>query len=229
MMHHIRHWSWASAATAVLVLTSLPAGGQANESSDPPPPPDQITFFCRDIYDRASGDTIPATLVWIPERQGNIRLIGWKSEFFSKYGWTPEKRCEVVTDRFAKFHKDGQLKFLTTGYVKGLPIVCGLAQENEVCDGSKQLFTIKPHDNPSQVLKQLIDIVRGKSGDILLQNSGGNTLVPVPELFKKAPVTDQEPPICRKSAGPQAEPDQESPDDIRSAGPQVYCPNSRTP
>ena len=206
-------WRWGVTSTfsALLVLGTLPSWAQTNtpvEPSEASPPPEEITFFCREIHDWGSGSKIPATLVWIPERQGNIRLIGWKSEYFSKYGWTPQQRCDLVTDKFATLHKDGQLKFLTTNYINGFPVICALAQENEVCDGSRQLFTLKPHDNPSQVLKQLVDIVRGKSGDILLQNSGGKTLVPVPELFKKAPVKDRVPPRRRKSAGTQVNTDQ---------------------
>lgn len=205
-------WRWGatSACTALFVLGILPIRAQSNisvEPSEAPPPPDQITFFCRDIYNRVIGTKIHATLVWIPERQGNIRLINWKSTYFSKYGWTPQQRCDLVTAQFTKLHKDGQLKFLTTGYVHRYPVVCGLAQVNEVCDESRRLFTLKPHDNPSQVLKQILGIVRGKSGDILLQNSGGKTLVSVPEFFKKAPIIDEVPLGRRKSAGTQVNKD----------------------
>ncbi|MGK7933712.1 MAG: hypothetical protein AB4041_20095 [Microcystaceae cyanobacterium] len=46
--------------------------------------PDKITFSCKEIFDRASGERIHATLVWNPEKRENQRFIGWKSEYFSK-------------------------------------------------------------------------------------------------------------------------------------------------
>lgn len=40
-----------------------------------------MTFFCGKIFDQANNNYIPATLVWIPERQENVRLIAWKSSY----------------------------------------------------------------------------------------------------------------------------------------------------
>lgn len=206
MTHHLWRLGFTSAVTATLTLSSLPVWGQTPAPQEQTVAPDQITFFCTDVHDSASGSKIPATLVWIPERQGNIRIIGWKSEFFSRFGWDPQKRCEAVTPKFQEFYNAGKLKYLTTGYVKGYPIVCALSQENDACDESRQLFTMKPHDNPNQILHQLMDILKGKTADMLLQNSGGETLVPIPELFRRAPITDRTPPRRRKSAGTQMTP-----------------------
>ena len=204
MTHHLWRWGLTSVMTATLSLSSLLVWGQ---TSTPPEqttsPTYKVTFFCRDVHDPASGTKIPATLVWIPQRQGNIRIIGWKSEFFSKFGWSPQERCEAVTPKFQQFYDAEQLKYLTTGYSNGYPIVCALAEKNDICDSSRQLFTMKPHDNPKQVLYQLMDILKGKTADMLLQNSGGETIVPVLELFCNASITDRTPPRRLKSAGPE--------------------------
>lgn len=205
-MHHLWRWGITSAMTAILSLSSLPVWGQTSTPQEQQASPDQVTFFCKDVHDPASGKKIPATLVWVPQRQGNIRIIGWKSEFFSRFGWNPQKRCAEVTPKFQQFYDAGQLKYLTTGYSNGYPIVCALAQENDACESSRQLFTMKPHDNPNQLLHQLMDILKGKTADMLLQNSGGETLVPVPEFFRRAPITDRTPPRRRKSAGSQVKP-----------------------
>lgn len=210
MKDHLWRWGLTSAMTATLSLSSLPVWGQTPASQTPTASPDQVTFFCKEVYDPASGSKIPATLVWIPQRQGNIRIIGWKSEFFSRFGWNPQKRCAAVTPKFQQFYDAKQLQYLTTGYSNGYPVVCALAQENDACDSNRQLFTMKPHDNPNQLLHQLMDILKGKTADMLLQNSGGETLVPVPELFRRAPITDRTPPRRRKSAGTQM---QSKPDD----------------
>ena len=67
--------------------------------------PDKVTFLCRQIFDPASGEQIPATVAWVPERKGHIRFIGWKSEYFSQSGWTPLKRCNKVTQNSKNFMK----------------------------------------------------------------------------------------------------------------------------
>lgn len=206
MTHHLWRWGVTSAIAATFSLGSLPVWGQTPTSQEQAASPEQVTFFCKAVYDPASGAQIPATLVWIPQRQGNIRIIGWKSEFFSRFGWNPQKRCAAVTPKFQQFYNAGQLKYLTTGYVQGYPIVCALAKEDDACGSNRQLFTMKPHDNPNQLLHQLMDILKGKTADMLLQNSGGETLIPMPEFFRRAPITDRTPPRRRKSAGTQMTP-----------------------
>ena len=225
MTHPIWRLGLTSAVTATLALSSVPVWGQTAAPQEQTAAPDQVTFFCKDVHDPASSTKIPATLVWIPERQGNIRIIGWKSEFFSRFNWNPQSRCEAVTPKFQEFYDAGQLKYLTTGYADGYPIVCALSQENDACEKNRQLLTMKPHDNPNQILHQLMDILKGKTADMLLQNSGGETLVPIPELFRRAPITDRTPPRRRKSAGTQMTPtesDHSSPDRRESTGTQMH-------
>jgi hypothetical protein len=204
----VRRWSITVAVTITLTLSSLPVNGQTPPSSEQIIATKQVAFFCKVIQDPVSGTKIPTTVAWVPERQGNIRIIGWKSEFFNKFGWDAQKRCDQVTPKLQKFYDSGQLQYLATGQANGYPIVCGLKQENEECNGDRQLFTLKPHDDPTQVLLQLLDILQGKTSDLLLQSSDGETLVPVSELFRRAPVTDRVPPCRRKPAGSQATPEE---------------------
>ena len=184
-----------SLTTAIVTANIAPSFSQSAA-------PDQVTFFCKEVYDRASGEKIPATVAWVPGRQGNVRIVGWKSEYFLKKGWNAQKRCEEVTPKFQKAYDEGRLNFLTTGTAGGYPIICAVAQQGESCDSIAQLFTIKPHDNPDLVLQQLMDILEGKTSDMLLQSSGNQIYVSVPEFFRKAPITDRDAP-CSTSAGPQ--------------------------
>lgn len=231
MANHVWRLGFASSMAAILTLSSLLVRGQPTTSTEQIVASDQVAFFCKDIYDPASDSKIPATLVWVPGRKGNIRIIGWKSEFFARFGWNPQQRCEEVTSKFQALYDKGQLKYLTTGEAQGYPIVCALEQENDSCDETRQLFTLKPHDNPNQVLRRLMDILKGKAGDILLQNSGGATLVPIPKLFQRAPITDREAPCRSRSAGSEVTPtpkDPDAPTQTDSAGPQwQVCPPSR--
>lgn len=160
-------------------LQNLPILAQAESS-----PRNEVTFICGQIFDPASEEYIPATLAWIPQRKTHIQIIGWKSEYF---GISNQKRCDIVTEKFAEAYQQGRLNYLTTGQNNGLPIICAISSEDGLCDGDSQLFTLKPHNNPNLVLGKLIDILEGDTSTVLYQSSGDNrTVVSVTELFKKA-------------------------------------------
>ena len=175
----------ALTSLASLSVSIYPGFGQSTTSESQP---NKVTFFCRQIFDKASGENIPATVAWIPERQGNIRFIGWKSEYFNKSGLTPEKRCEKVTTKFQQSYDQGRVNYLSSGITNGYPIICGLANQGETCNSSNQLFTIKSGSNPELVLQRLTDISEGKSSDILLQSSGEQVYIAVQDFFNKTPL-----------------------------------------
>ncbi|MEG3440186.1 COP23 domain-containing protein [Pannus brasiliensis CCIBt3594] len=185
----------ASVALLATVLLGSVAPGFSQSAR-----PDRVTFFCKQVFDRASGNKIPATLAWVPGRGGNVRIIGWKSEYFRK---SSPARCEEVSRKFQTAFDGGRFNYLTTGKAKGYPIVCAVARTGDPCDGNSQLFTVKPHDNPDLVLQQLMDILEGKTSDMLLQSSGNKTYVSMTEFFAKAPLADRDAPPCTISGGPQ--------------------------
>ncbi|MCC5611968.1 COP23 domain-containing protein [Nostoc sp. CHAB 5834] len=174
------------AALTSVATISLPASFSQSTAAESQP--DKVTFFCRQIFDPASGEQIPATVAWVPERKGHIRFIGWKSEYFSQSGWTPLKRCNKVTQKFQEFYEKGSLNYLSSGKSKGLPIICGLANQGETCNANNQLFTIKSGSNTEQVLQRLTDITEGKSAEALLQSSGEQLYIPVQDFLNKSPL-----------------------------------------
>jgi hypothetical protein len=185
-----------TSAIALPILTPItPAHSQTIHK------PTVVTFFCNEIYDSASGQKIPATLAWIPEKQGNVAIIGWKSQFFAKLGWNAPQRCHDVTAKFQDAYDKGHLQYLTTGLLNAYPVVCAIVKKEEVCDNTNQLFTLKPDDEPFQVLQQLMDLLTGKASDILYQSSGGRDYIPMPEFFKKAPILDHDSPCRLKGMG----------------------------
>lgn len=150
---------------------------------------DKVTFLCKEIFDKADGTkNIPATVAWVPQRNGHIRLIAWKSEYFSS--WKPKKRCEAVTKNFQKYYDEGRLDYLSTGKRNGYPVICA-AKPGETCTKDNHLFTIKHGNNPQNVLKKLVDITTGKSGvEPLYQNSGKQLHVEMQNVFEKAPLVE---------------------------------------
>ncbi|MCM1981543.1 COP23 domain-containing protein [Lyngbya confervoides] len=156
--------------------------------------PKQLHFYCKEVQDPTSpGNKIVSTVVWVPERQGNVRLVGWKSEYFSSAGFDPAKRCEAVSPKFQQAYEQGRL-LLTAGHLGGYPVVCGVKDKSESCNRENQLFTLKPHDRPMEVLLRLADILEGKSSDMLLQNSGGDRFIEIKKWLKKGPIVDRDAP-----------------------------------
>ncbi len=150
---------------------------------------DSVRFFCKEIFDPASESNIPATVAWIPERKGHVRLIGWKSQYFSS--WTPKERCEAVTKNFQKYYDEGRLDYLSTGKRSGYPVICA-AKPGENCNKNNHLFTIKREHNPNLVLQRLLDIATGKASGFIYQNSGQKLHVEVQNIFDKAPLVEIE-------------------------------------
>jgi hypothetical protein len=178
--------------TIITSLTSLslnlsPSFSQSTNTSSQP---NRVTFFCREIIDQSSGERIPATVAWIPERKGHIRFIGWKSDYFNKGGWSPKERCERVTQKFQEFYNAGRLNFLTHGKHNGYGIICGLAKQGEDCNNATQLFTVRAGSNPNQVLQRLTAILESKSSQILYQSTGQRSHVNVQNFLSNSPLVE---------------------------------------
>ncbi|MTJ55843.1 hypothetical protein FJR38_25860 [Anabaena sp. UHCC 0253] len=174
------------AAVTSLATISLPANFSQLSAAESQS--NKVTFLCQSIFDPASGEQIPATVAWIPEREGHVRLIGWKSEYFSKSGWTQLERCQKVTQKFQEFYEQGRLNYLTPGKSKGYPIICGLANQGETCNADNQLFTLKTGSKSEDVIQRLMDITESKSGDILLQSAGEQLYISVQNFLNKSPL-----------------------------------------
>lgn len=152
---------------AGLLATGLPAPAQDTPTEERPA---SLQFFCGQTFDSASGGQIPTTLVWQPEKEGNVALIRWKSEYFGK---DTQKRCQLVSAKFQKLWNSGQLNFITAGTVKKQPIVCGVASEGDTCSGQNQLFQLKPFADSSNLIAQLEGVFQGKVSSPVYESGGG--------------------------------------------------------
>jgi hypothetical protein len=109
----------------------------------------QDKFYCGNY----SG--VPATLT--TSRSGNVvPIILWKSNVFSADGWSPERRCQDVSQRFNTLHNQGALQYLSTGRMNGMPVICAASSKGSGCSGL--LYTLKPGQNASQTLKNLLAV-----------------------------------------------------------------------
>jgi hypothetical protein len=182
------------AALAALPLPVLAQPSEAqteNSSAD-----SKVTFFCGNTYDGASKSQIPTTLVWTSEKQGNVALIRWKSQYFDRSKYGNQQRCSAVSKRFQQLWDKGSLNFIVTGTAaNGLPIVCGVAAEGDACDSSNQLFTLKKFSDKKVLIEQLSGIFEGKVSSPVYESGGGDSsYIDVRSLLRGKPVVSRQVP-----------------------------------
>jgi hypothetical protein len=105
---------------------------------------EQQKFFC------GNSDGIPATMA--STSRGPVPVIRWVSSL-GDGEYSPQTRCQSVSERFQRYYEAGQLNYLTTGTENGADIICVTADRGGDCAGT--LFTVKPGSSPEQTLKQL--------------------------------------------------------------------------
>lgn len=139
------------------------------DSAAPTPKSDnKIRFVCSKTYDEATKDYIYSTIAWNPQHKRPI--IHWQREDFSGNGFTPQKRCEVVSPRFQEAYNKGNLNYFTQGTMNGQPVICTANLIGDSCN--TLLITLKHEDNAQQTLEQLSDLFLGYASGAISQSSG---------------------------------------------------------
>ncbi len=114
-------------------------------------------------FDCATDDqNIPTTYAQTPG--GIVQIFKWTSTFFNP-PYTPIQRCQEVAKRLNQFQPD----HLVAGRVNNYNVICA----GQACDraGSNILLTLRPDQNPNQVLAE-IDNTRDAAGGPSMQLGG---------------------------------------------------------
>lgn len=127
--------------------------------------------------------------------RGKVSLINWEHTFADR--WTPEKRCVAVSQRFQNFLDQGNLKFIRTGNVNKMPVLCIANMRGGTCPEENVLITLKPGTDPEGVLVRLVDFRRSVSGQTLTLSaddpgfySDGEFYVDVEKFLDVVPVNN---------------------------------------
>jgi hypothetical protein len=137
-----------STAIALLpiLLTAQPI--QSQES--------QPRFVCG----RDEQDT-PATLVVLPDGT-KTTIIRYASGAFEKAGYSNQKRCEEISERFQYFNEKREIDHMAVGKINGQSVICVTRQEGGDCSrdlkGEGLLITTRPGIAPSKTLADLINV-----------------------------------------------------------------------
>ena len=105
--------------------------------------------------------------------RGRVKLVNWVESFSEK--WSPRSRCVEISGRFQKFLDAGTLRYIRTGNVNNLPVICVADFRGGTCPDDNVLITLEPNTDPESVLIRLVDFRRSVSGQtiVLSENDAG--------------------------------------------------------
>jgi hypothetical protein len=148
----------------------------------------------RSTYAQASAFTCAVDNAGTPTtfaqaQNGTVPIFRWTSGYFDRAGYTPERRCSEVTERMATFKAQGQLSQLTSGVVRGQPVIC--AGNSCLASGDNILFTLKPGQSANQVLQEISANRQGASGPSAQLSGSGNETSPDTSNSNSTPTPTQ--------------------------------------
>lgn len=89
-------------------------------------------------------------------------LITYNNPVFSGSGFTPQRRCQEISERLetAVANNGGKLKglLLTVGEVNGYDVICYVNNNQSGCNKSNLLMTLPSGTNPGKTLATLLNV-----------------------------------------------------------------------
>lgn len=108
-----------------------------------------VRFYC------GVSSGVPSTMAQTGSGRA-VSVIRWTSATFNEAGWSPQRRCQEVSQRFEEFRQQGRLAYLTTGRMNQQPVICTAREHGGACDGL--LYTLKPGQDPTSTLRNLLQV-----------------------------------------------------------------------
>ncbi len=187
--------TWFSLGTiAAVTLSTLALNPQSAKAEG------AKEYFC------GTSKGVPATIART-SKGAEVAMIQFKSEHFSDSGYTPERRCKEVSQRFDSLNRQGllRLSYMTTGRKNGQNIICVAREQGAPCMSEGMLFTLRPGRDPGRTLKDLMDWAKLQTGplnetasrpyfsideilDTAAKNAGGSESGEAPSIAPKSPV-----------------------------------------
>jgi len=146
-----------TAAASVVAL-----GGIATFSQSSLAQKGNRVYFCGN-----SPNNIPTTYARIKTGK-RISVISWQKPWSDEY--TPEKRCQSVSQRFQKAEERGLLDYITSDVVNKQNVICATRRYGEPCQ--HVLFTLRDDDKPDEVIRELVGRGYKASGTVIHSEDG---------------------------------------------------------
>ncbi|MEM8722380.1 MAG: COP23 domain-containing protein [Cyanobacteria bacterium P01_G01_bin.39] len=137
---------------ATVCVNTLTIATSVNASGD--------KYFCQEVDDVHG--------IYSSTERGKIKYMNFVRDV--SQGWSIERRCDVVADRFQRFDDSGVLKFVVAGYVNNEPVLCAVAAEGNLCSSDNVLVTLPPQSDPVREARRLIDTRGLAAGRVISVN-----------------------------------------------------------
>ncbi len=148
---------------------------------------DEVRFICASGFDQRANKRLPTTYAWTP--RGKIAVVRWKYSWFNSQTISPQKRCEDVSSRFQTAYNNQTINYITNGTANGQGVICTARQKDGACNTT--LLTLRPQDDPVEILSDLKDILRGHSTEPIQHSSGKSQVyyqIDIRKFLQTAPV-----------------------------------------
>lgn len=157
----------------VLLTSTFVAGSIAVAKT--PVQADSISFVCQK---RANGT--PTT--YAITSNGKREFIRWVSDNFTLAGYTPEKRCQQVTNRMNQYVASGYPQYITHGTLNNQPVICTTDRKGGGCTGL--LYSLKQNQDGGDTLRQLLQLNKENfKNDPRLEGKNCRTYVSISDLI----------------------------------------------
>jgi len=135
----------------------------------------EVVFSCETRTETDGSGTIHETTM--AKSGQKYTAIRWKSDYFLKSGYSPERRCREVSPRFQEAYDKKELKYVSYGYMNGQPAICTTASPNSNCENL--LLTLRDTDDPKKTMAQLISNLKGRSVGSIPQSGSDQMAIEV--------------------------------------------------
>lgn len=129
-----------------------------------------------------------AAIAGVPTTAGQsfgktIPLMTWTPSSFDGAGWTPQRRCDTVSQKLDAIRRKGELNYLTTGTVARQSVICAVDKPSVACSKTNMIMTLEKGQDPTQTLLELVQLQPSAKG--VSQATRGRVLVNVPVVLEE--------------------------------------------
>ncbi|WP_201322117.1 COP23 domain-containing protein [Pseudanabaena sp. lw0831] len=158
----MKRWIAGFSATFMMALSGLmPEHGYSQADA------------AKRIYCGRDGDT-PTTIIDNGSRI--VGLVRWTRDFSPASEWTPQRRCEQVSKKFAENQESGKLVEIVPAIANGLPVLCAFPgrvdSANYICPDAQILIVLRSEDDASNFIDRLWERNTEKSSHSIQHSSG---------------------------------------------------------
>ena len=108
----------------------------------------------------------------VETERGAVPLIRWVDRSFPP-PFTPEQRCQIVSERFRKFDNNGTLKYIKADEMNNQTVLCVASYKGGSCLPDGLLVTFTPGTDANDTLLQILDRRVWAAEDEIYLNSSG--------------------------------------------------------